>query len=103
MTPAQLRARNPEWATIATLVGGAAALLTTLGWTVRNPREELAQYAAQQAQVTLSVQEAIAAQSRRIDSLAAGLRYVRLLVDAQCVQAEERRDRMTLKTLECER
>lgn len=101
MTPAQFRQRNPEWAKIATVVGGAAALLTTLGWTVSNPREQLEKYAAQQAQVTVSIREEIAAQSRRIDSVAAGLRYIKLMVDVQCVEAEKRRDRLALQTLEC--
>lgn len=100
MTPAQFRQRNPEWAKIASVVGGAAALLTTLGWTVSNPREQLEQYAQQQAQVTQSIRLEIAAQSRRIDSVAAGLRYVQLLVDAQCITT---RNPMVIKTLECDR
>ena len=100
MTPAQLRDRNPDWKTLTAIVASVAGLLTTLGFSVLNPRQQLEQYAQRQTQVTQQIEAQLATQSRRIDSVAAGLRYVQLLVDAQCVTTK---NPMVLQALECNR
>lgn len=103
MTPTQVKDRNPDWKLltgVAGAVSAAVAALAALGFQVFNPREQLERYAEQQAKVTQQIEAQLVTQSRRIDSVAAGLRYVQLLVDAQCVTTK---NPMVIKALECNR
>lgn len=97
MTPA-MRERNPDWVKLTAGSASVVALLGTLGFQILNPREQLAEYAARQTQVTQRIETQLAEQSRRIDSLAVVIDRVNALVQVKCIETN---NRLIRQMLEC--
>lgn len=90
-------------ADVRTQIAAIVVAMQGAGWLILSPAEQVRQLAEAQRAEIAAIRQEVNLQTRRTDSLVVGLRHVKLLVDAQCVQAEGRKDRMTLKALECDR
>jgi len=97
MTKAQAQDLAKGWGATIT---SAVALLTSLGFVVLSPKDQLSNVVQAQERVNATFETRLDKQGRKLDTIAEGLQKLDALVRVKCV---ETRDKLARNILECDK
>lgn len=97
MTKAQAQDLAKGWGATIT---SAVALLTSLGFVVLSPKDQLSHVVETQSKVNVVIERRLDAQGRQLDSIREALQKVDALVRVKCV---ETKDKLARNILDCDR